>query len=131
MKRLVLQFFFVNVCARMLRVVSVCVPGMVLPCMPALVGACVIPWHPPPPPIRCSPRPLVSAADAAELPGRAQRGREGPGVAERRLPHEPGAELQLACRAGRHDRERERTGALVPRSPRYTQCHHEGVCTSC
>lgn len=49
MKRLVLQFFFVNVCARMLRVVSVCVPGMVLPCMPALVGACVIPWHPPPP----------------------------------------------------------------------------------
>lgn len=79
------------------------------------------PPHAPPPPDRCSPRPLLSAADAAELPGHAQRGREGPGVAECRLPHEPGAELQLASRAGRHHWERERTGALVPRGPRYTR----------
>lgn len=83
------------------------------------------PPHAPPPPDRRSPWTLVSAADAAELPGHAQRGREGPGVAERRLPHEPGAELQLASGAGRHHRERERTGALVSRGPRYM--HHRNV----
>lgn len=33
-------------------------------------------------PVRCSPRPLFSAADAAQLPGCPQRGGEGPGVAE-------------------------------------------------
>lgn len=45
---------------------------------------------------RSSPRPVGGTADAAELPGRAEQYGEGPGVAERRLPHEPGAELQLA-----------------------------------
>ncbi|XP_053733273.1 lanC-like protein 3 isoform X2 [Synchiropus splendidus] len=65
-----------------------------------------------------SARPFIGAADAAELPGPAERGRQGPGLAERRLPHEPGAELQLARRAGSHHRARERAGALVPRSSR-------------
>lgn len=50
--------------------------------------------------LRGGPRPLIGAADAAELPGHAQRHREGPGVAERGFPHEPGAKLQLARGAG-------------------------------
>lgn len=61
------------------------------------VGACLLCSF-----LRCGPRPLIGAADAAELPGHAQRDGEGPGVAERRLPHEPGAELQLAGGAGSH-----------------------------
>lgn len=72
-------------------VVSVCVPGMVLPCMPGLLGACVIASSSFP--VRCGPWPLIRAADATQLPGHAQWSREGPGVAERRFPHESGAEL--------------------------------------
>ncbi|CAG05834.1 unnamed protein product, partial [Tetraodon nigroviridis] len=67
----------------------------------------------------CGPRPVLGAADAAELPGRAERGGEGPGVAEPRLPHEPGAELQLAGGAGSRHPEGEGAGALVPRRSRY------------
>lgn len=101
----------------MLQVVSACLAC----CSPACLVRRVHVWSPrtPPPPDRGSPRPLISAADAAELPGRAQWGRKGPGVAEHRLPHEPGAELQLAGRTRRHHWERE--NKLVPRGPRYTQ----------
>ena len=66
-------------------------------------------------PYRCGAWPLRCAPDAAEPPRGAQQARERPGVAERRLPQDPGAKLQLARRAGSHHPEGEPTGALVPR----------------
>lgn len=107
-------------CLRALWVSSL--PGMLPPCTPdsACARLTASPPRPQSSPLdRSGTRPLGGTADAAELPGRAERDGEGPGVAERRLPHEPGAELQLACRARRHHRAGERAGALVPRGPRY------------
>lgn len=45
-------------------------------------------------------------------------------MAECGLPHGAGTELQLATRARRGHRERERAGALVPRRPRsHPHCY--------
>ena len=107
----VLQLSFVNVCLHPLGFVCMCAWHGVS--LHAWFGGCACdPLAIPP--VRCSPRPVVSAADAAELPGHAQRGGEWPGVAERRVSHESSAELQLALWAGGHHRERKR-GVTEPR----------------